>query len=346
MRTMSTDRPLRLAVLGLGFMGSTHLKALRSIPAAHVLAVLEQDATRLSGDLSAVRGNLGGPGERMDFSGVKQYREIAPLLADPDIDAVDICLPTDSHAEIAMQALRAGKHVLVEKPMALDGASADRMVEEAERSGRVLMTGHVLRFSAAYGALRGIVRTGEMGPPRFATFRRRCAAPRWGGWLQDPAKSGGGAFDLLIHDADICLHVFGKPEFVAATGFLDAAAGIDCLDAQLYYPGAIVTMTGGWHNPGEFPFSMEFTTTFQRGTIDYHSSRTGPILYGSDGTERAMVTDSGDSYAAELEYFVTCCLKGRAPEICPPRESADAVKLMLLILEARKRNGEKIACRI
>ena len=105
---------MRIAVLGLGFMGSTHLKALRAIPGAQLAAVYSGDVTKLSGDLSAIQGNIGGPGEKLDFTGVAKYTSIPALLADTSIDAVDICLPTNLHADVAIQALRSGKHVLVE----------------------------------------------------------------------------------------------------------------------------------------------------------------------------------------------------------------------------------------
>ena len=336
-----------MAVLGLGFMGSTHLQALRRIAGARLAAVFDFDEARLSGDLSSVQGNIGGAGGKLDFSSVGRYRDLEPLLADPQVDAVDICLPTHHHADVATRALRAGKHVLVEKPMALDGASADRMADEADRSKRILMTAHVLRFWPAYAALRDAVRQGKLGAARCATLRRRCAAPGWGGWLLDPAKSGGGAFDLLIHDVDMALHVFGKPEAVAATGSVDESAGIDCLNAQLYYPdGCVVSILGGWHNRGKFPFSMEYTVTFDGGTIDFSSAGRPATLFAADGTERVLAAADADAYAAELDYFIACCRDGRSPEACPPRESADAVKLMLRILEARSRRGEKIPCRI
>jgi predicted dehydrogenase len=237
--------------------------------------------------------------------------------------------------------------VLVEKPLALDGAAADAIVGEARRNGRTLMTAHVLRFLPDYVVLRDAVRAGQLGAARFATFRRRCAAPGWGGWLQDPSKSGGGVFDLLIHDVDMCLQLFGRPETVAATGVSDAARGIDCLDASLFYADrTAVSVIGGWHNPGAFPFSMEYTVTFDGGTIDFHSAGRPPTLYAADGAERALPRKDEDGYAAEIAYFVECCRTGREPDVCPPQESADAVKLMLLLLEARQRNGEKIPCRI
>jgi predicted dehydrogenase len=89
-----------------------------------------------SGDLSKISGNLSRAGEKLDFSNVKQYAKLEEALADPSIEAVDLCLPTYLHESAAIAALRAGKHVLVEKPMALDGEACDRMIAEAEKSGK------------------------------------------------------------------------------------------------------------------------------------------------------------------------------------------------------------------
>ena len=338
---------MKIAILGLGFMGSTHVKALRAAPGAELAAVCSNDARKLAGDLTGIQGNLGGPGERFDFSGVKQYREVKAVLADPEIDAVDLCLPTDLHEPVAIDALRAGKHVLVEKPMALDGASARRMVAAAEASGRILMTAQVLRFFPEYSALRDAVRGGQWGQVRYATFRRRCATPAWGGWLKDPARSGGGAFDLLIHDVDFCLYLLGKPVAISATGYADPVAGPDFVNGQLFYPdGVAAAIIGGWQHPGAYPFGMEYSVTLDRATIEYNSNGRAPALYAAEGGEQVLQLESRDGYAAEIAYFVECCRTGKAPERCPPRESAEAVEVMNLLLAARERNGERMECRL
>src|SRR5579862_142242 len=202
---------MRIAVLGLGFMGSTHLKAWRNVSGATLAAVVSADEKKLSGDLSDIQGNLGGPGEKMDFSGVARYHTVDEALRDPRVEAVDICLPTDRHAPVAIDALRGGKHVLVEKPMALDGDTADRIIDEAARAGRTLMTAQVLRFQPSFQMLSEMVKSGRLGAVRSALFRRRCAAPAWSKWLANPGQSGGGVFDLLIHDVDFCVHLFGAP---------------------------------------------------------------------------------------------------------------------------------------
>ena len=336
---------MRMAVIGLGFMGSTHLKALRNVPAAELVAVVSSDEKKLSGDLSGIQGNLGGPGEKMDFSRLKKYRAIGDAIADPAIEAVDICLPTDRHAPVALAALRAGKHVLVEKPMALDGSGAEEMVAEAAKSGRVLMTAQVLRFIGAYRKTAEQVKSGALGAVRSALFRRRCAAPGWSKWLADPARSGGGVFDLLIHDVDFCVHLLGAPAAVSAAGYEDLARGIDLIFAELHYPSAAsVAITGGWHHPRSYPFSMEFTVAADGGTLDYSSEGRPLALYSAGGDKQVLDTGEADWFIEELKYFVECAACGRKPELCPPEESALAVKLARLMVESRKKNGEKIAC--
>ena len=177
---------MRLAVVGLGFMGGVHLKALRSVAQVELAAVVSRHALEMA---------------------VKHYTNLDDALADPEIDAVDLCLPTDLHESATVAALRSGKHVLVEKPMALDVGSCHRMIAEAERAQRILMVAHVLRFFPAYRALQRAIDDRELGNIRFATFRRRCAQPGWSDWITDKTRSGGGAFDFsgimqFLHRAD------------------------------------------------------------------------------------------------------------------------------------------------
>jgi predicted dehydrogenase len=338
---------MRVGVIGLGFMGSTHIQALLSIPTAELVAVCSRDETKLSGDLSAIQGNTGGPGARLGFSGVAKYREIHQMLEDPNIDAIDICLPTYQHASVAIDAVRAGKHVLVEKPMSIDAASAGQMIAEARGHGRVLMIAHVLRFFPMYAALREVLSSGRIGVARMAKFQRRCAAPTWSGWMADSQQSGGGVFDLLIHDVDMCLHLFGKPETVSATGYEALASGVDVITAQFHYPGGLTAIiTGGWYHPKSFPFSMEYTVVADGGTVEYSSLGRPPALYGADGKMELLPMTDRDGYRAEIEYFLDCCRHSRTPDLCPPEESASAVGLARCMLEARNRNGEKIRCNL
>lgn len=339
---------MRIAILGLGFMGSTHLKAWAGVPGAELAAVSSGDEQKLSGDLSGVSGNLGGPGERHDFSNLARYRSWREALSDRNVEAVDICLPTHLHAEAAVAALQAGKHVLVEKPIALSGEVADEMIALAHSQKKTLMAAQVLRFIPAYRALIGAVESGRFGAVRSALFRRRCAAPTWNQWLGDPAKSGGGVFDLLIHDVDMCVKLFGLPEAVSATGYENLEGGVDTLTATLHYSDVpSVVITGGWHHKKAYPFSMEFTVVADLGTFEYNSDRgSGVKLYTAQGEAEDFPAPEQDGFGAELQYFHDCCTSGVSPIYCPPEESSAAVKLTLHLLEARKRNGEKIPCQL
>jgi predicted dehydrogenase len=345
-----TEAIMKIAVLGLGFMGSTHVNAWRQIPGAELAAVSSRDPRCLAGDFTGIRGNLdglGGPGAKLDFTGVAKYASADDAVLDPNVEAVDICLPTNLHERIALAALGAGKHVLVEKPMALNGAAADRMIDSAECHNRILMAAQVVRFIPPYRAAADILRSRRLGAVRAATFRRRCAAPAWSTWLSDPAQSGGGVFDLLIHDIDFCLHLFGAPEALTASGFEDLAHGIDWILAQLWYPTiGVVAISGGWHHPAAFPFSMEFTIVSDGGTLEFSSASAPLAEYGADGLQHALNVPATDGYQAELEYFLNCATRGEKPLACPPEESAAAVKLAHLMLESRNRNGEKIACNL
>jgi len=332
----------------LGFMGSTHLRAWQNVANARVAAVYSDDEQKLTGDLSQVQGNLGGTTGKLDFSGVRKYRDIAQLLRDPEIDAVDICLPTFLHASTAIEAVRAGKHVLVEKPMALTGELADEMIAAAKKAGRTLMTAQVLRFIPSYRALYDSLRSGNFGKVCAALLRRRCAAPFWNKWLADEGKSGGGVFDLLIHDVDFCLAIFGVPAAVSATGYEDLDAGVDVITGTLHYKDIpSVVITGGWHHKKAYPFSMEYTVVTDGGTFEYSSQRGSDVtLYDASGESRAVDLRTEDGFEEELRYFVACCRDGKAPEFCPPEESAQALKLTLQMVRAREKNGEPVACKL
>lgn len=322
-------------------MGMVHLKAIRNIARHTLAAVVETDPLKRSGDLSKIEGNLGGPGEVMDFSALGQYATLEECLADSSVEAVDICLPTHLHKDAAIAALRAGKHVLLEKPMGRNMAECEAIMAEAEKSKRVLMVAQVLRFFPAYLALRDVLP--RLGTKRSAMFRRRCAGPAWAKWHVNKESSGGGVFDLVIHDADQCIQHFGLPEAISASGYENLPAGIDVIESQLYYPdGFTVTISGGWHHPKSYPFSMEYTVVCDGGTVEYSSTGREPALYRADGEVEQLPSPATDGYQAEIEYFLDCAAEGKSPDYCSPKDSAAAVALTNLMSESRAKNGEKV----
>src|SRR5436190_18171559 len=120
---------INIGLVGIGFMGMIHYLGAQKLKGARVAAICSSDPKKLAGDWRGIRGNFGPPGTKMDLSKVKRYENFDTLLADPDIDLVHICTPTNLHEPMALAALKAGKHVLVEKAIALETRAAAAMVK-------------------------------------------------------------------------------------------------------------------------------------------------------------------------------------------------------------------------
>ena len=124
-----------IGIVGIGFMGMIHYLASRRVEGAQVVALCSRDPKKLAGDWTSIQGNFGPRGTQMDLSGLALYDDYASMLADPQVDLVDLCVPSDLHSRLAIEALCAGKPVLVEKPIALAVEEADAMVSAARIPG-------------------------------------------------------------------------------------------------------------------------------------------------------------------------------------------------------------------
>ena len=146
--------------------------------------------------------------------GGRAYDTAEELLADPAIDAVSVCAANYAHAELTIKALRAGKHVLCEKPMALNAEEARQMKEAADRNGKLLMIGFVRRYGNDCKIMEDFVNSGYFGDIYYskATYLRRNGNP--GGWFGDKSRSGGGPLiDLGVHVIDLTRYLMGKPRY-------------------------------------------------------------------------------------------------------------------------------------
>ena len=339
-RAASYNNSVKIGLAGLGFMGATHLNAYLNVDGVEVAAVCSENALTRSADLTGVGGNFHQKREVYDLSSVRKYQNWRALVEDPEVQAVDVCLPSDLHATVAIAALRAGKHVLCEKPMALSSEDCDRMVAASEKYGRTLMIGQVLRFWPEYRYLSGFVNEAEYGRIRSATFVRRCGVPDWSCWLPDESRSGGAVLDLLSHDIDQALALFGVPQRVAAKSI----GGPDTAMATLLYPdGPEVRIQGGWFAP-QTPLSMTFQVRAERAELEWMPR--GLRLSDERGQVRDVSAGTADAYQAEIGYFVDCCRTRTAPTRCPAQESALAVKVALLIKRSRAADGQQVECAV
>src|SRR6188768_2634969 len=170
---------VRIGIVGIGFMGRIHYLAAQRLRGAKVAAVCSRDPAKLAGDWRNTRGNFGPEPGHVDLSDVKRYADVAELLADPDIDLIDVCTVTDQHAPLAIQALKAGKHVLVEKAISLTPEDADKMLKAANAAGKLLMVAHVLPFFPEFKFAADAIRGGKYGKVVGAHFKRIIAQPDW-----------------------------------------------------------------------------------------------------------------------------------------------------------------------
>ena len=153
---------LRVGLVGIGFMGWIHYLSYRKTKGVKLAAVCTRNVKRLAGDWRGIQGNFGPAGEQIDLSAVSKYSDFDELLADVTIDLIDICLPPNLHAEASIAALRAGKHVFVEKPMGLTAAECDRIMGAAEKSKKQVLVGHSLPFLPEYAFARKAIVSGKM----------------------------------------------------------------------------------------------------------------------------------------------------------------------------------------
>jgi predicted dehydrogenase len=152
---------IRIGIVGIGFMGMIHYLAARKLDNAKVTAICSRDPKKRAGDWRGIHGNFGPPGEKMKLKGVTAYEHFEEMLADPDIDLIDVCNPTHLHPETAIAALKAGKHVLVEKAIALQPQEADEMLKAAKAAGKLFLVAHVLPFVPEFAYAAQAIRDGE-----------------------------------------------------------------------------------------------------------------------------------------------------------------------------------------
>ncbi|MBR2872792.1 MAG: Gfo/Idh/MocA family oxidoreductase [Lentisphaeria bacterium] len=193
---------VRIGVIGVGSIGTVHTTNYAKVDNAEVVAMCDILPDRLAEKAAA-------------FNVAKTYADYNDLLADPEIDAVSVCVPNDMHAPIAIAALNAGKHVMLEKPMTLSAELGKQILAARDASGKKLQMGMVYRQKPEARLLKEIVDNGRLGniyQIRVKLIRRR-GIPGLGGWFTTKAKSGGGGLiDIAVHFLDLVMWLSNKWE--------------------------------------------------------------------------------------------------------------------------------------
>ena len=308
--------PTREARAGLrwGFVGASAI-ALNSVaPAVHA-----QPGSRIAAVQS--RSSERGEAFRHAVGAERVHTELADLLADPDVDAVYISTVNNHHAEQAVAAAEAGKHVLCEKPIGLSVADATRAVQAAEKAGVVFATNHHMRNSAPHEQMRSRIAAGQIGIPLSAAVRHVVLLPESArGWrTEDSAAGAGVALDILVHDADTLRYVLNAdPESVTAQTINQGvcAPGIDDdIQGVLRFP----SLLAGFHEA--------FTTSYASTVLAVYGTEGALIGNGiqsmqpvgsltlrtAGGDHEVDLGRREDLYVRALRRFTEAVREGTAP---------------------------------
>lgn len=304
---------LKIGLIGCGFMGSMHLNCYLNIPDVKVVAIADVRSEKAA--------------EAVKLSGAKSYKDGKELIANADVDVIDICLPTFLHAEHALLAMDKVKYVFIEKPVALTVEQGRALIEKMNSTGARVQVGQVIRFWDEYVELKKIVDSKVYGNVVSANFRRLSPVPTWGwdGWLTDPVRSGGAGQDLHIHDIDYVLSLFSKPNtFYSVKNTL--AVENDYVCTLMKYDDFVVSVEGTWGLPESYPFTASFRVVFEDAVVE--NDKNGFVVYKKDKMEKLEIekvaldtaSDSGGNisdlggYYNELVYFTSKAAKGEEIE--------------------------------
>ena len=320
-----------IGIIGLGFMGATHINAWLEVPGTRIAALCNPSGRNLDGDFSSVSGNLGnGAPLKLDMSATKSYLSYDEMLADPEVTIVDICTPTHTHRDLTLAALKAGKHVLCEKPMARTSDEAREMAAAARQANRVLMPAMCLRFWPGWSWLKEAVVSQRYGKVLSARFSRVAEPPAWGqSFFFDGTKSGGALLDLHIHDTDFVRYLFGHPSKVVSVGYTKVSGLIDHVSTRYHVPGgAVVHAEGSWAMAAGYGFRMGYLVNFEHATAEFDSARGEDALQlASNGTKETIKCEGPSGHLAQMLHFVEAVRAGTNPTIVTAEDGVAALEV-------------------
>lgn len=329
--TKQPSSKVNVAVVGLGFMGVTHLRAYLPLENARIVAVCDAVRLPVNGVLAGVAGNVKKSDDVDLGPQVKVYKKLEEVLADPEVELVDLCTPTPLHPEQSIAALKAGKFVFCEKPLARTSADARKILQAAQSAPGFLMPAMCMRFWPGWSWLKEMVQKQTYGKVLAARFRRMSEMPGWskqGTYGSAGPDLGGALFDLHIHDTDFVNFLFGRPASVFSTGVTGAGGSVNHVVTQYLYPGGpAVYAEGSWLLTKGF--SMAYSIHCERATLDFDLAR---------GAEAMQVTESGqapqtikydgpDGYSGEVAYMVECVRRRQAPTVVTAQDGLTALEI-------------------
>lgn len=330
----------KIGIIGIGFMGYTHFEGARATDEVEVAAIATRSEKKRAGDWTGIQGNFGPPAGQTDLTGIKTYSDYHDLLADPDIDLVDICLPTDQHHQVVLDSIAAGKATLVEKPIAVSLEEAEQMVAAAEAASVPLLVGHVLPYFPEFQYAARAIHSKEFGQLKGAHFRRVICPPDWSDGMADFRKLGGWGIDLHIHDNHFIAHACGRPTAVFSNGLLQDGFVNHVHTSYVFGDNgpAVSAVSGGIAASGmAFGHGFELylddaTIVFDAGTYAGEWVVNRPLsLIRNDGSVTAVDLNASDSWCGaftlELQQAAAHVSRNADPGALCSKVALDALKM-------------------
>lgn len=321
---------LRIGIVGAGDIACTHAKVFSGLSNTVIIAIANPRIEKARKLVSQFGG--------------KAFFSLEEILNTEKTDVIDICSPDYFHAGQTVMALKEGKHVLCEKPIALSLEEADKVVQAARRSSGIFMVAHVLRFFPEYEWIRELLEQGRLGDLISATAVRLNAPPIWRRWFTNRKLSGGAAIDLLVHDADFYHWIFGRVRKVLALGKKDE-------HGLWNHSQTLISFTSGITGSAEVSYSMPigFPPTFllrivgEKGCVEYNSrSRQSLILFEPGKKALYPGIRKENAFLREIRYFVNCIEQNRKLTIITPEEARYALQIALAAIESMEKNGQSV----
>ena len=265
------------------------------------------------------------------------------MLAKEDFEMIDICLPTYLHKEYTVRMLRAGKHVLCEKPMSLSAADCDEMIRVAKEENRKLMIGQCLRFDKPYLFFKECIEDGRFGKVKNLFMERLGAHPTWGfeNWFADSSKSGGCLLDLHIHDVDMARFLLGEPKAVSALAY-DGISRWQMVNSRLLYDDVMVVVNGSWDEAETRGFEVLCRMRFEKAQVVMRGSKI--TVYPNEGETYEVEIPKCDCYAEEIRLIANTIMDPSIKNDANPPESArNTVALMNKLRDSADLDGQVLA---
>ena len=319
----------RVVIIGPGSIAGTYMEALKGSQTVKITAVLghrEESAKAFS-----------------EKYNIPYYLSTEQMYNMENPDAVLICTPTFTHGDIVKTAIDKGVHIMCEKPFVLSAETAQQLFDMAEEKNVRIMVMQVVRFWPEYLRIKQIIESGEAGEVTNVYANRLSAHPGWCSWHKDPQKSGGGLYDLHIHDIDYMYYLFGRVKNVYAVGRQTETGCWNNVSTIMNFECGIKAVIEGFMDiTGEWSFSTNIRINSTKMAIEYLNKRVynskatkekveNLVIYHKDREPEIAAVPQYNPYRAQTEYFADCVTENRPTDTVPCSDVVYILKILSAI---------------